>query len=405
MQEDEMRFNNIVFVVCFAVGIFPVVCLAATTHSVSNAELERMKSKYAASANTFIPQLMEEGEVPGMQIAVIQDGLLFYQGAFGVTNAETHQRVDAETVFAAASLGKPVFAYAVLKLACRGEFDLDQPLAQILPFAPLAKDPRFNDVTARMVLSHTGGLPHSCAKDEVMLSDPSREFHYSPAGYDYLQQVITQVTGLTLNEFVTREVFRPLGMSRSAYYFREDFAGNSVYGHSVKGPAKHVSFMSEMQQSAACSLLTTAADYAKFLQAMLKPEDDCRELVEEMLTPQIQVREDLQGRPVNNLFWGVGWGLELGNSGKAFWHWGDMGMIKNYTICQPAHGFGLVYFTNGDSGLAIGRKLTDVLNAGDSNPFDMLGIENYDAPGWKAARQQQRSYLNGDVSSGKGLYF
>ncbi len=383
----------------------PLAAHAVNSENTQQADLERMKSKYAASANTFIPQLMQEGEVPGMQIAVVQNGEIFYEGAFGVANADTEQRVDENTVFAAASLGKPVFAYAVMHYANRGGFNLDQPLADILPYEPVENDPRFEQVTARMILAHDSGLPHSCSPGSLLMSEPTKEFHYSPAGYDYLQQVISKLTGLTLNEFVAREVFAPLGMERSAFFFREDFIGNSVYGHSIKGPAKHISFMSEMRQSAASSLLTTAHDYAKFLLAMLEPSPDCRKFVNEMLTPQIQVQEDLEGKPVNNLYWGVGWGIELSQQGKAFWHWGDLGMFKNYTVSIPSRKYALVYLTNGDSGLAIGRRLTNVLNAGDANPFDMLGIEDFDAPGWKITRQQQRSYLNGDVSSGQGMYY
>ena len=403
MQEGEVRFNSKAF--CSILVIFCAFTAQVLAASPQQAELERMKSKYAASANTFIPQLMQEGDVPGMQIAVLQNGMPFYVGSFGVTNTDTQQRVDKETVFAAASLGKPVFAYAVMRLAARGGFDLDQPLVEILPYDPLANDPRFDQVTARMILCHQSGLPHSCSIGSTLLSDPGSEFHYSPAGYDYLQQVISEITGLTLNEFVAGEVFEPLGMERSAFYFREDFSGNSVFGHSIKGPAKHISFMSEMQQSAASSLLTTAQDYAVFLQAMLEPEAECREFVEEMLTPQIQVQENLSGEKVNNMYWGLGWGLELGQAGKAFWHWGDLGMFKNYTICIPSQGYAMVYFTNGDSGLAIGRKLTSVMSAGDGDPFDMLSVEDYNAPGWKAARQQQRDYLNGNISSGEGMYY
>jgi CubicO group peptidase (beta-lactamase class C family) len=400
----RIQYNYYSIAILMAV-LLPLHALAAGTQQVSSSGLERMKSKYAAAANTFIPLLMTDGEVPGMQIAVIQNGKLFYQGAFGVTNEETQQRVDQNTVFAAASLGKPVFAYAVCKLAARGGFNLDRPLAEILPFDKLANNPQSKRITARMILSHSAGIPHTCTDGSGLVATPAKEFHYSPAGYDYLQKVIEKATGLTLNEFVTREVFKPLGMTRSAYYFREDFVGNSVYGHSPKGPAKHISFMSEQQQSAAASLLTTASDYAQFMLAVLKPSAESREMVEDMLTPQVQVHDFLGDEPVNNMYWGLGWGLELGSEGKAVWHWGDLGMFKNYAICFPSRGYGLVYFTNGDSGLAIGRKLTSVLHAGDSAPFDLLGIQDYSAPGWKTARQQQRTYLQGNVSAGAGLYY
>src|SRR5687768_5745198 len=63
-----------------------------------------------------IPHLMNEGEVPGLQIALIRGGKIDWIKSFGVKNAETGGAVTNETIFEAASLSKPVFAYAVMKL-------------------------------------------------------------------------------------------------------------------------------------------------------------------------------------------------------------------------------------------------------------------------------------------------
>src|ERR1051325_988447 len=78
------------------------------------------KEAMASRLEQLIPQLMQEGGVPGLSILVIREGKIFWQRGFGVKNAETRTPVDAETVFEAASLSKPVVAYAVLKLADSG---------------------------------------------------------------------------------------------------------------------------------------------------------------------------------------------------------------------------------------------------------------------------------------------
>ena len=79
-----------------------------------------------------IPRLMKEGYVPGLSIAVIRNGKLAWNYGFGVKNAETKEPVTEDTVFEAASLSKPVFAYAVLKLVDSGQLDLDTPLVKYL---------------------------------------------------------------------------------------------------------------------------------------------------------------------------------------------------------------------------------------------------------------------------------
>ena len=75
-----------------------------------------------------LSELMKKGDVPGMSIAVIRDGKLAWNRGFGVKNSSTKEAVTEETVFEAASLTKPVFAYAVLKLVYQGKLDLDMPL-------------------------------------------------------------------------------------------------------------------------------------------------------------------------------------------------------------------------------------------------------------------------------------
>ncbi len=108
-----------------------------------------------------IPQLMQAGEAPGLSLALIREAKLVWHHGFGVKNAETKEPVTDSTVFEAASLSKPVFAYAVLKLVDSGKLDLDKPLNQYLPGNyDVGDDPRLNQITARRVLSHTTGFPN-----------------------------------------------------------------------------------------------------------------------------------------------------------------------------------------------------------------------------------------------------
>src|SRR5688500_12832060 len=76
-----------------------------------------------SEVDPLIRRLMREGEVPGLSIVVIERGQIAWQQAYGVTD---------RTVFEAASLGKPVFAHAVMKLVDAGVLSLDVPLHQYL---------------------------------------------------------------------------------------------------------------------------------------------------------------------------------------------------------------------------------------------------------------------------------
>src|SRR5215210_5440517 len=105
-----------------------------------------------------LPRLLELASVPGLALGIIE-GKRVYRRGFGDAIEESAQPVSDETVFEAASLGKPVFAYAVLRLVDAGVIDLDRPLYDYLPL-PDADNSRMKRVTARHVLSHTTGLPN-----------------------------------------------------------------------------------------------------------------------------------------------------------------------------------------------------------------------------------------------------
>ena len=103
---------------------------------------------------------MKDGYVPGLSIAVIRNGKLAWNHGFGVKNAETKEPVTEDIVFEAASLSKPVFAYAVLKLVDSGKLELDTPLVKYLNRPYIENDDRVNLITARRVLTHTTGFPN-----------------------------------------------------------------------------------------------------------------------------------------------------------------------------------------------------------------------------------------------------
>jgi CubicO group peptidase (beta-lactamase class C family) len=163
-----------------------------------------------------IPHLMTEADIPGLSIAVIRDSKVIWTRGFGVTNSETKARVNDNTVFEAASLTKPVFAYAVLKLVDNGKLDLDTPLVKYLPGRyDVGDDPRLDQITARRVLSHTTGFPNWRPRGDKTLKmyfSPGLRFSYSGEGFVYLSKVVEQITGESQQAFIKRTVFDPLDM-------------------------------------------------------------------------------------------------------------------------------------------------------------------------------------------------
>ena len=101
-----------------------------------------------------------EGSIGGLAVAVVKEGELT-QRFCGFADAAETVPVTEETVFAAASLSKPVFAYAVLKLVDQGALSLDTPLAGLVDFAP--GDAFAARITAAHVLSTRPAFPTGAA--------------------------------------------------------------------------------------------------------------------------------------------------------------------------------------------------------------------------------------------------
>src|SRR5687767_620262 len=106
-----------------------------------------------------LQELMQRFRVPAVSIAVIRDNKIHWAKAYGVADVETSQAVDTGTVFQAASISKPVFAMAVVKLAQDGRLSLDADVNSYLKSwrVPTSELTRAQPVTLRSLLSHTSG--------------------------------------------------------------------------------------------------------------------------------------------------------------------------------------------------------------------------------------------------------
>ena len=172
--------------------------------------------------------------MPGVSIAVIRGGKTVWVESFGVRNAETKKPVMADTMFNVGSLSKPVFTYSVLKLVDAGKLKLDEPGCDP-PKESTEGDPRFKQITARIVLSHRTGFPNwpGHGKPLVIHFTPGERFSYSGAGMVFLQQAVEKITGKPLNDYMQESVFTPLGMKHSSYVWDPSFENEVAVGHGV----------------------------------------------------------------------------------------------------------------------------------------------------------------------------
>jgi CubicO group peptidase (beta-lactamase class C family) len=294
----------------------------------------------SSSPTTFfrrkLARLIDEHHVPGVGIAWISAGEVEHAEGYGLLQAGSGRSVRAESVFQAASLSKPVFALAVLRLASRSSIELDRPILTA-GVSPPAEDRRLHAVTPRSVLRHSTGLPNWFrGGDRKMLCAPDVRFTYSGEGYVYLQRCIEKMTGIPLERWIADEVLNPAGMRHSSFVWQADFETAAASAHDETG--KRTVEDRFFSSKAAGSLYTTPLDYGGFLAHLLGEDELCHQ----MMSSEIPVADGIS--------WGLGWGLECHSFGTLAFHWGDNPGFQSFVLVTLDRRDAIAVFTNGQNG-------------------------------------------------------
>ena len=331
-----------------------------------------------------IPQIMTEYHVPGLSIAVIENAKIVWRRGFGVKDVESKVPVTTDTMFEAASMSKPVFSYAVMKLWERGVIDIDAPLTKYTP-VKFVDDPRLDLITARRVLCHTTGLPNWRSKDDPLRINftPGEKWSYAGEGYHYLQLVMTGLVGHTdssqcktmedgyhvcatdFGDYMGERLLRPFGMISSGYVWNHVIEKKMSRPHDKDGrPMKQnkSSAVDVARYGSAGALLSTPSDYARFLIEVIdpKPADAVRlkrDTLNAMVHPQIDLPVPAD-YPFHRASWALGWMILRPEGGDLISHGGDNDGFHCQSVASLERKSGFVVMTNGERGYElIGKHL------------------------------------------------
>jgi CubicO group peptidase (beta-lactamase class C family) len=301
------------------------------------------------SLDERVEALRVKAGVPGLALGVIEDGLVVEVKAFGVREVASGAPLRTDTVMYAASWTKFAFATVVLELVEEGRLELDRPISGYLPrplpgyekYAELANDERWQALTPRMLLSHTGGFPNFRQFNEDgkldFKANPGTRYAYSGEGINLLQFVLENGLGLDVGALLGAR-FSALGMGRSSMTWREDFEQQVATGYTVTGaPVPHTQRRSVR---AAGSLDSTIADFATFLAAFMRGDGLSAASRRALLTPQIAITsahqfptfERVPGRALG-LSSGLGVVLFEGPQGPGFFKGGHDDGTDNTLVC------------------------------------------------------------------------
>ncbi len=336
-----------------------VACLFSLGFQLASAE------PFSTNLQTTAERLARDKQVCAVAYATLHAGKIASSG--GASGCDRGHEPTGDSIFQAASLSKPVFAYAVLKLAQVGLLNLDAPLVSYLPEGylhiqnPFAFDqppitdrvvaPELQAVTARMVLSHTSGLPNWSSDPLAFDFKPGTGWQYSGEGFMLLQRVVESITNEGLDDFMQHRVFDPLGMSNTAFLWKPQFA--DVF---IPGMPRYVEITKAL---APLSLHTSVNDYAKFLAALLADQQ----------AVQLIVQSPASVVPKLGLGWGLGWGVERGEKETFIWQWGNNPGYRAFVMASVSSGDAVVMFTNSEEGLAMAEPIVATVLPGTHNVF------------------------------------
>ena len=260
---------------------------------------------HADGVDDYLKAQMAAKHIPGLSVAVVQDGRVVKMAAYGVSDVGAKTPATPDTRFILGSCTKPLTAVAVLQLMEAGKVDLDAPISRYLDGLPAA----WSAITVRELLTHTSGLPnYRLFVDYAKLSDPKynqpgsvialladkpldfapgTKYGYSNSNYHLLAQIIEKVSGQTYEDFLASRQFQAAGMTATHLAALPAMLPNQAIGYNWDGKRRRPNtiFLPRALDYGDDGLVSTAGDLAKWTTALASGQLVGAATLKQMITP------------------------------------------------------------------------------------------------------------------------
>lgn len=289
---------------------------------------------------------LKQKHIPAIGIGFIKDGKIDNISVFG--ELEANKPAPINTIWNVASMTKPITAIVVLKLINGGKWDLDEPIYKYYTDPDIADDPRAKLLTTRIILSHQTGFSNwrGNSKDRKLSFEfePGTKYQYSGEGYEYLRKAIEKKLKKSLEQLASELIFKPLKMEDTKYIWDKKVDSTRfAKWHNEKGALYETE--KNTTANAADNLLTTVADYSKFLTHIMNGAGLSDQLFNQMIAAQVRINDYKH--------FGLGWWIDENiNDHKDFAlvHGGDDIGVHTIAFIVPKTKQALLIFTNSDNG-------------------------------------------------------
>ena len=378
---------------CIRCELIVVAFLTSIVAACSSDHTDDVQSRITAVENSLIPAVINTGnepagmslsdrmqhyQVPGVSIAVINNGEIEWAKGYGVTEAGGTQAVTADTLFQSASVSKPVSVTGIMLLAQVGVIDITRNVNDYLTSWHLAD----NDLTEKekatiqRLMSHTGGTnvsgfagytigsaiptllqvlngaPPAETEPVRVIYKPGTRYSYSGGGMEVLQQMTEDVTNMPFRSYMKNNVFDRLGMNSSDFVqpMAGPAAARAAKGHNMDGVMLPGGWRTYPELIAA-GLWTSPSDLA----ALLIEVQKAATFNKGTLLTQETADRILTQQPNSPM--GLGFALVNGKGGLIFNHSGAVFGYKSYVTAYRDRGQGIAVMSNGDNGYALNMEI------------------------------------------------
>ena len=365
---------------------FALLCLASL-----GAQAAGQEPDAAARVQALLPgidkmyaDLAEKEHLPGLVYGVVVDGKLIHSRALGFANVEEKIAATTSTRFRIASMTKSFVAMAALKLRDQGKLRLDDPVERYLPEFRKVALPTTDSppLTIRMLMTMTTGLPEDNPWGDRQMELPNAAlekfvggglsfsnapgvaFEYSNLGFVTLGKVVSKVAGMRFQDYITRQIFLPLGMNNTSWEYAKVAPAQLALGYRWSGSGwEREPILHDGDAAAMGGLITTADDFARYMALHLSawPARDGldngplrRASLREMQIPKVlagfnskaTLVDDKTPNPKMQFY---GYGLNTTQDSQKVMTSGHSGGLPGYGSqyrFAPAHGVGVFAFSN-----------------------------------------------------------
>ncbi len=328
------------------------------------AQEKGLSSEKRAQIEKAVSAFITANSVPGVSVAVVQNGQPIWSAGFGMSDLEDFTPATSSTLYRLGSISKPITAVAILQLFERGKLDLDAPVQKYCPSFPQKDSP----ITSRQLLAHLGGIRHynKDGKGDVpedsarhfatmeeslqlfaadpLVAKPGTKFSYSTYGYTLLGCVLEGAASQKYVDFVRENVFRPAAMEHTQ---ADDFF--AIIGHRTRwyhrdqsGAVRNAGVLDSSYKIPGGGLISSADDMANFEAAILADKLVKRSTRDLMWT----VPQPTEGKPSH---YALGWFIADKFGVRTASHTGGQQGTDTAFIIVPDRGLGVVVLANMDS--------------------------------------------------------